>query len=166
MAELAASHRIDVVQAGTRIEQQIACGQLQVVLGYSGNQSQLIVVLVCTIFLRLSPLEKELTMSCQQLKSSANASRSLASEVGVTIATMSAGHMAQAAESVEDTAVALGATGITGEHTDTAYKTDDSTSKQYTAPLRDKRYFDQVFQTHYAHVAAGRTALMGVNFHF
>ncbi|WEK10688.1 MAG: TonB-dependent siderophore receptor [Candidatus Pseudomonas colombiensis] len=32
--------------------------------------------------------------------------------------------------------------------------------------LTDKRYFDQVFQTHYAHVAAGRTALMSANFHF
>lgn len=32
--------------------------------------------------------------------------------------------------------------------------------------LTDKRYFDQVFQTHYAHVAPGRTALMSANFHF
>ncbi|MBB2887845.1 MULTISPECIES: TonB-dependent siderophore receptor [Pseudomonas] len=32
--------------------------------------------------------------------------------------------------------------------------------------LADKRYFDQVFQTHYAHVAAGRTALLSANFHF
>jgi catecholate siderophore receptor len=32
--------------------------------------------------------------------------------------------------------------------------------------LTDKRYFDQVFQTHYAHVAAGRTALMSASFHF
>ncbi len=32
--------------------------------------------------------------------------------------------------------------------------------------LADKRYFDQVFQTHYAHVAAGRTALLNANFHF
>lgn len=32
--------------------------------------------------------------------------------------------------------------------------------------LTDKRYFDQVFQTHYAHVAAGRTALMNVSFHY
>lgn len=32
--------------------------------------------------------------------------------------------------------------------------------------LTDKRYFDQVFQTHYAHVAAGRTALLTTNFHF
>ncbi len=32
--------------------------------------------------------------------------------------------------------------------------------------LTDKRYFDQVFQTHYAHVAAGRTALLSTNFHF
>lgn len=32
--------------------------------------------------------------------------------------------------------------------------------------LTDKRYFDQVFQTHYTHVAPGRTALMSANFHF
>ncbi|KAB0516336.1 catecholate siderophore receptor [Pseudomonas koreensis] len=32
--------------------------------------------------------------------------------------------------------------------------------------LTDKRYFDQVFQTHYAHVASGRTALLSANFHF
>jgi catecholate siderophore receptor len=65
-------------------------------------------------------------MSCQQLKSSANSSRSLASAVGVAIAAMSASHMAQAAEGTEDKAVALGATSITGEQADTAYKADDS----------------------------------------
>ena len=32
--------------------------------------------------------------------------------------------------------------------------------------LTDKRYFDQVFSTHYAHVAPGRAALMSANFHF
>ncbi|PJI48885.1 MAG: TonB-dependent siderophore receptor [Pseudomonas sp.] len=32
--------------------------------------------------------------------------------------------------------------------------------------LTDKRYFDQVFSTHMAHVAPGRTALLGVNLHF
>ncbi len=32
--------------------------------------------------------------------------------------------------------------------------------------LTDKRYYDQVFTTHYAHMAAGRTALMSANFHF
>ncbi|MEZ3224754.1 TonB-dependent receptor, partial [Escherichia coli] len=32
--------------------------------------------------------------------------------------------------------------------------------------LTDKRYFDQVYSTHMAHVAPGRTALLGVNFHF
>ncbi|MBK4999587.1 TonB-dependent siderophore receptor [Pseudomonas sp. S31] len=32
--------------------------------------------------------------------------------------------------------------------------------------LTDKRYFDQVFAPHYAHVAPGRTALMSANFHF
>ncbi|PHX45948.1 ligand-gated channel protein, partial [Pseudomonas sp. NZIPFR-PS5] len=32
--------------------------------------------------------------------------------------------------------------------------------------LTDKRYHDQVFTTHYAHMAAGRTALMSASFHF
>jgi catecholate siderophore receptor len=32
--------------------------------------------------------------------------------------------------------------------------------------LTDKRYFDQVLQNHYAHVAAGRTALLSTSFHF
>ena len=32
--------------------------------------------------------------------------------------------------------------------------------------LTDKRYFDQVFSTHMAHVAAGRTVLLSTNFHF
>ncbi|VVN79181.1 TonB-dependent receptor [Pseudomonas fluorescens] len=32
--------------------------------------------------------------------------------------------------------------------------------------LTDERYFDQVLQNHYAHVAAGRTALLSTNFHF
>lgn len=32
--------------------------------------------------------------------------------------------------------------------------------------LTDKRYFDQILQNHYAHVAAGRTALLSTNFHF
>ncbi|WP_312600099.1 TonB-dependent receptor [Pseudomonas luteola] len=32
--------------------------------------------------------------------------------------------------------------------------------------LTDKRYFDQVYSTHMAHVAPGRTALLSANFHF
>ena len=32
--------------------------------------------------------------------------------------------------------------------------------------LTDKRYYDQVYSTHMAHVAAGRTALLSTNFHF
>lgn len=32
--------------------------------------------------------------------------------------------------------------------------------------LTDKRYYDQVFSTHYAHVAPGRAALLSTNFHF
>ena len=32
--------------------------------------------------------------------------------------------------------------------------------------LTDKRYFDQVYSAHMAHVAPGRTALLSTNFHF
>jgi catecholate siderophore receptor len=32
--------------------------------------------------------------------------------------------------------------------------------------LTDERYYDQVYASHYAHVAAGRTALLSTNFHF
>jgi len=32
--------------------------------------------------------------------------------------------------------------------------------------LTDKRYFDQIYPTHMAHVAAGRTVLLATNFHF
>lgn len=32
--------------------------------------------------------------------------------------------------------------------------------------LTDERYYDQVYSTHLAHMAAGRTALMSTNFHF
>ena len=32
--------------------------------------------------------------------------------------------------------------------------------------LTDERYYDQVYSTHMAHVAAGRTALLSTNFHF
>ncbi len=32
--------------------------------------------------------------------------------------------------------------------------------------LTDKRYFDQVYGSHYAHVAPGRTVLLSTNFHF
>ncbi|MNM98941.1 putative TonB-dependent receptor BfrD precursor [compost metagenome] len=32
--------------------------------------------------------------------------------------------------------------------------------------LTDKRYFDQVYSNHMAHVAPGRTALLSTNFHF
>ncbi|WP_183165145.1 TonB-dependent receptor [Azomonas macrocytogenes] len=32
--------------------------------------------------------------------------------------------------------------------------------------LTDKRYFDQIYPTHYAHVAPGRTALLSTNVHF
>ncbi len=32
--------------------------------------------------------------------------------------------------------------------------------------LTDKRYFDQVYTSHMAHVAPGRTALLSTNFHF
>jgi len=76
-------------------------------------------------------------MSRQQLHSSVSSPRSLASAVGVAIAAMSAGHMAHAAESTEDKTVSLGATSINGEAPDTSYKTEESASKKYTAPLRE-----------------------------
>ena len=75
-------------------------------------------------------------MSRQSLPSGAHAQRSLASAVGVAIAAMSAGHLAQAAESTDEKAVSLGATSINGEQ-DASYKTDESASKKYTAPLRE-----------------------------
>jgi len=75
-------------------------------------------------------------MSRQSLPSGAHSRRSLASAVGVAIAAMSAGHLAQAAESTDEKAVSLGATSINGEQ-DASYKTDESASKKYTAPLRE-----------------------------
>ena len=75
-------------------------------------------------------------MSRQSLPSGAHSQRSLASAVGVAIAAMSAGHLAQAAESTDEKAVSLGATSINGEQ-DASYKTDESASKKYTAPLRE-----------------------------
>lgn len=76
-------------------------------------------------------------MSRQQLQLSAGSQRSLATAVSVAMAAMSAASMAHAAESPEDKSVTLGATSITGEQVDTAYKTEESASKKYTAPLRD-----------------------------
>jgi catecholate siderophore receptor len=75
-------------------------------------------------------------MSREHLFSAPNSPRSIASAVGVAVAAMSAGHMAQAAEAGEDKAISLGATSITGEQ-DATYKTDESASKKYTAPLRE-----------------------------
>lgn len=68
---------------------------------------------------------------------SAHSQRSIVGAVGVAIAAMSAGHMAQAAEPAADNALNLGATNIDGERVDTAYKTEESASKKYTAPLRE-----------------------------
>ena len=76
-------------------------------------------------------------MSRQSLSSCAGPQRSIASAVGVAIAAMSASHMAQAAENTDGKAVSLGATSITDEQLETSYKTEDSASKKYTAPLRD-----------------------------
>jgi len=75
-------------------------------------------------------------MSRQSLPSGAHSQRSLASAVGVAIAAMSAGHLAQAAESTDEKAVSLGTTSINGEQ-EASYKTDESASKKYTAPLRE-----------------------------
>jgi len=75
-------------------------------------------------------------MSREHLLTPAQSPRSIASAVGVALAAMSAGHMAQAAETGEDKAINLGATSITDEQ-DASYKTDESASKKYTAPLRE-----------------------------
>lgn len=72
-------------------------------------------------------------MSRQPLHNTLGSSPSLASAVGVAIAALSAGSMAHA----DEQSVTLGATSITGEQADTAYKAEDSASKKYTAPLRD-----------------------------
>ncbi|MNZ96486.1 putative TonB-dependent receptor BfrD precursor [compost metagenome] len=48
-----------------------------------------------------------------------------------------------------------------------AYKLSKNVDLQLNVQnLTDKRYFDQIQGRHMAHVAPGRTALMGVNFHF
>ncbi|MFZ5960714.1 TonB-dependent receptor [Pseudomonas knackmussii] len=48
-----------------------------------------------------------------------------------------------------------------------AYKLTKNVDLQLNVQnLTDKRYFDQVYSTHMAHVAPGRTALLGVNLHF
>ncbi len=75
-------------------------------------------------------------MSRQSLPSGAHSQRSLVSTVGVALAAMSAGHLAHAAQSSDEKAVSLGATSISGEQ-DATYKTDESASKKYTAPLRE-----------------------------
>lgn len=76
-------------------------------------------------------------MSRQQLQLATGSQRSLATSLSIAIAAMSAASMVHAAESPEDKSVTLGATSITGEQVDTAYKTEESASKKYTAPLRD-----------------------------
>jgi catecholate siderophore receptor len=76
-------------------------------------------------------------MSRQSLSSSASPPRSIASAVGVAIAAMSAAHMVHAAENTDEKSVSLGATNITDEQLETSYKTEDSASRKYTAPLRD-----------------------------
>ncbi|GAB7532665.1 TonB-dependent siderophore receptor PiuA [Pseudomonas sp. 3A(2025)] len=76
-------------------------------------------------------------MSRQQLQLGTGSQRSLATAVSVAMAAMSAASMAHAAESTQDKSVTLGATSITGEQADTAYKTEESASKKYTAPLTD-----------------------------
>ena len=64
--------------------------------------------------------------------------RLLASAIGVAIGTLSAAQMAQAAEEQHTSdAISLGATDITGQADAQAYKTDASSSRKYTAPLRE-----------------------------
>ncbi|MFI8482575.1 TonB-dependent receptor [Pseudomonas sp. NPDC078700] len=47
------------------------------------------------------------------------------------------------------------------------YRISESVDLQLNVQnLTDKRYYDQVYGSHYAHVAAGRTALLSTNFHF
>ena len=72
-------------------------------------------------------------MSRQPLHNTLGSSTSLASAVGVAIAALSAASIAHA----DNKSVTLGATSITGEQADTAYKAEESASKKYTAPLRD-----------------------------
>lgn len=77
-------------------------------------------------------------MSRQTVQNSDNSRRLLASAVGMAVATLSAPHMAQAAEAADGKAISLGATSITGEaQQDTSYKTEKSASQKYTAPLVD-----------------------------
>jgi catecholate siderophore receptor len=76
-------------------------------------------------------------MPRQSQQSSASSSRSFASAAGVAIAAMSAGHMAHAAESTEGETISLDATSINADAADNSYKTEESASKKYTAPLRE-----------------------------
>ncbi|HCP56784.1 MULTISPECIES: TonB-dependent receptor [Pseudomonas] len=47
------------------------------------------------------------------------------------------------------------------------YRVSESLDLQLNVQnLTDERYYDQVYASHYAHVAAGRTALLSTNFHF
>ncbi|MEE4080350.1 TonB-dependent receptor [Pseudomonas viridiflava] len=76
-------------------------------------------------------------MSRQTLSLHAGSQRSIASAVGVAIAAMSAAHMVHAAENTDEKALSLGATNINGGQADASYKSEESASKKYTAPLRD-----------------------------
>ena len=77
-------------------------------------------------------------MSRQNVQNPENSRRLLASAVGMAVATLSAPHMAQAADATDSKAISLGATSITGEvKEDTSYKTEKSASTKYTAPLVD-----------------------------
>lgn len=76
-------------------------------------------------------------MSRQSQSASVLTSRSITGAVSVAIAAVSGAHMAQAAEVTSDNALNIGATTIDGEQAQTSYRTDESTSKKYTAPLRE-----------------------------
>lgn len=80
-------------------------------------------------------------MSRQPSQLPVSSPRLLASAIGVAITAGSAGHMVFAAEKTDEkapnNAISLDATSVVGEEDDTSYKTDTSTSKKYTAPLRE-----------------------------
>lgn len=67
--------------------------------------------------------------------------RLLTCAIGMAITVTSVAQMAQAAESAEqkskEKAISLDATSVNGVQDDSSYKTDNATSKKYTAPLRE-----------------------------
>jgi len=81
-------------------------------------------------------------MSRQLPLSAVSSPRLLASAIGVALSAGSAAHLAQAAEDTHKktsgNAISLDATAITGEAQEpTSYQVNNSSSKKYTAPLRE-----------------------------